>query len=165
MALIVEDGSGVDGAESYVSFEKARAFAAMHGLSFPTDETEGERALRQAVEFLETYRDRYRGQKTSASNALQWPRRNATLDGFAIASNVIPKEIVQAQIHLASEAANGPLMVTGEGRETIEERVEGAVTVRYAATGNANPQPVHTRALALIRPLLRNGVSLRSVRV
>ncbi|MBU4707835.1 DnaT-like ssDNA-binding protein, partial [Salmonella enterica] len=46
MALVVEDGSIVAGADSYLSLEDARALAAKYGYALPADDTEAEAALR-----------------------------------------------------------------------------------------------------------------------
>ena len=46
MALIVEDGSIVPGADSYINLVDARTFAAKYGLVLPTDDTEAEAAAK-----------------------------------------------------------------------------------------------------------------------
>ena len=58
MALIVESGTGIAGAESYISVVDAHARAALLGWDLPTDETEVEIALRKGALYLEQYRNR-----------------------------------------------------------------------------------------------------------
>lgn len=77
MSLIVEDGSGVAGAESYISVAAADTYFnnvgsdAWAGLST----TEKEQALRKATLYISgEFRDRWAGVRVSATQALDWPR-------------------------------------------------------------------------------------------
>lgn len=80
MALIVEDGTGLPDAESYVSVANCSTYCVKHGLTFDTAVTaDAESALRRATEFLDyTYRQRFPGSRTHRRNqALEWPRTAA----------------------------------------------------------------------------------------
>jgi hypothetical protein len=164
MALTIEDGTGVAGANSYISVADAQDYADLRGLSVTITEA----LLIKACDYLEALRGDYQGEKTSGDNSLQWPRTGVTVDGFSIGTDEIPDILISAQAQLACDAYSVDLMPRGTGREMIETTVEGAVSVKYAQSGDTAPQPDLTAARALIAPLLRTanrGGSLRSVRV
>lgn len=166
MALIVEDGSGVAGANSYIDVATARAYTTARGLSLPVGDGAVEVLLIKAVDFIEAFREDFQGLKTVGTNALQWPRAGVTLDGYALADNLIPQVLKNAQAQLAVDANTQDLMPSSTGREVVMEKVD-VVQVQYAESGNANPQPIFTKAEALLRPLFKQGLygSLRSLRV
>ena len=166
MALVIEDGSGVAGANSYIDVATARAFASARGLSLPVADADVEVLLIKAMDFIESFRAEFQGLKTLAENPLQWPRTGATLDGYGLTDDTIPTILASAQAQLAADGNLQDLMPTGSGREVVMEKVD-VVAVQYADSGNANPQPVFTKAEALLKPLLKSGLfgSLRSLRV
>jgi hypothetical protein len=166
MALTIEDGSGVAGANSYIDVATARTYAVARGLTLPAADGDVEALLIKAMDFIEAYRGDFQGIKTSATNPLQWPRTGVTLDGYPLAADSIPQVLKDAQAQLAVEAQNADLMPTGTGREVVMERVD-VVQVQYAESGNTNPQPIFTKAEALLKPLFKSGLfgSLRSLRV
>jgi len=118
------------------------------------------------MDFIEAYRGDFQGLKTAATNSLQWPRTGVTLDGYPLAADTIPQVLKDAQAQLAVDAQNADLMPTGTGREVVMEKVD-VVQVQYAESGNTNPQPIFTKAEALLKPLFKSGLfgSLRSLRV
>lgn len=166
MALTIEDGSGVAGANSYIDVAAARAYAAARGLTLPAADGDVEALLIKSMDFIEAYRGDFQGLKTAATNPLQWPRTGVTLDGYPLAEDAIPQALKDAQAQLAVDAQNADLMPTGSGREVVMERVD-VVQVQYAESGNTNPQPIFTKAEALLKPLFKSGLfgSLRSLRV
>src|SRR4051812_42111718 len=101
MALTIEDGSGVSGANSYASVADARAYALARGLTFSAVDGDVETALVLACDKLETYR--FRGLKTDEAQALQWPRKCVYIENalHPLADDAIPARIVQAQCQLA----------------------------------------------------------------
>ena len=166
MALTIEDGSGVAGANSYIDVATARTYAVARGLTLPAADGDVEALLIKAMDFIEAYRGDFQGIKTAATNPLQWPRTGVTLDGYPLAEDVIPQVLKDAQAQLAVDAQNMDLMPTGTGREVVMEKVD-VIQVQYAESGNSNPQPVFTKAEALLKPLFKSGLfgSLRSIRV
>lgn len=166
MALTIEDGSGVAGASSYIDVAAARTYAAARGLTLPAADGDVEALLIKSMDFIEAYRGDFQGLKTAATNPLQWPRTGVTLDGYPLAEDAIPQVLKDAQAQLAVDAQNADLMPTGTGREVVMERVD-VVQVQYAESGNTNPQPIFTKAEALLKPLFKSGLfgSLRSLRV
>lgn len=165
MSLTVEDGSLPDGANSYVSVSDTRIFAASRGLSLPAAGSPGDAAievlLNTALDYIEAKRAEFQGSKLSSAQVLQWPRRGVVVDGFSVGVDEIPACLVQAQMRLAcyAYANGGTLTAVSDGRVVIEERVEGAVDIKYADHGDNKPQPQFPEADKLLAPLLEGGSS------
>lgn len=166
MAIVVEDGSGVAGANSYITVAEARAYAAAHGDALPADDAAAETLLARAMLYLEARRAEYQGTKASPDNPLQWPRNSVILDGYPLAVGTIPRELKDAQAQLAIEAQTTDLMPTGDGREVIMEQVD-VIRVQYAPSGSTSLQPRLAKVEALLQPLYGSGSfsRLHSVRV
>lgn len=166
MALIVEDGSGVAAANSYVSVAEARAWVGVRGLALPSGDSAVEQLLLKAMDLVESYRSQFSGAKSSASNPLQWPRTGASLDGVELESDVIPAELKSALIQLAYEAQSTELQPTGSGREVVREKID-VIETEYAKRGSGSIAPQFNKALAFLQPLLRSSgaFGVRVVRV
>lgn len=166
MAITVEDGSGVAGANSYISIADAKAWASSRGLTFPTVDADVEKVLLSAMDYLESLRAQYSGSKSDPANPLQWPRQKATLDGVLILPTVIPTELKSAQVQLAYEAQTTELQPTGSGQEVASEQVD-VLNVSYFKRGLSTVQPQFNKALAFLQPLLKTGgaFGVRTVRV
>ena len=75
MALIVEDGSGLSDAESYVSVADAGTYCTAHGLTAWTGvDAVKESALRNATQYIDTMYN-FRSAKSYSSQALEFPRQ------------------------------------------------------------------------------------------
>lgn len=164
MTLIVEDGSKVADANSYVSVADARSYATLRGVTLPVADGDVEALLVKAMDFIEAQRSRFQGDKTYTDQALQFPRTGVYVDGLLLGSTSVPRELRYAQMALAVEAQTNDLMPsrlpTDKGPVT-QESVEGAVSVTYANTGRLNSVPAFAKADALLTPLMkRNGLSV-----
>jgi hypothetical protein len=95
VALIIETGAGVPGAESYISVEDADQYHSDFGNTewAPKTLEEKEIALRKGTQYLDVNYSWY-GDKTNDNNALEWPRTGVSKpSGLLVADNVIPEEI------------------------------------------------------------------------
>ena len=166
MALIVENGTGVANANSYISVSSARVWAASRGASLPAVDTDAEVALIKAMDFIEALRTRFSGVKTLATQSLQWPRSGASVDGSELEADAIPAELLSAQVQLAIDAATVDLQPTGTGQEVLREKID-VIEVQYAERGSGTVQPQLNKAMAFLEPLFKNGgfSTLRTVRV
>jgi hypothetical protein len=163
--LIVEDGTGVANAQSYVQATDVRAFAAARGIPVPSDTTEGtaeiEAKLISAMDYLET-NICYQGIKTDSDQELSWPRKNVVIEGSSYPDNRIPKNLRLAQIRLAIEALNGAeLLPTLSGRAedyVVKEKV-GPIETEFADPSGFSGLATFTAVDALLKPLLGNECS------
>lgn len=129
MALIVEDGSIVAGANSYVSEAEFNAYLDNRGIIFNGVNGTAEQVLILAMDYIEG-KD-FIGEKNTKAQTTQWPRSGAYVDGFLIDDNEIPVDLKYAQIEvgIAIDAGNNPLSTLD--RETKREKV-GDIEVEYS---------------------------------
>lgn len=122
MALIVEDGSGLTTAESYASVAAATTYLTERGREaawIALAEAVQEEHLRNGTEYLDTEFSRvWRGTKNNSVQALPWPRTGVhDDDGYLLANDVLPVDLVRATI----EAALRDATVTGGLQPDIEQ--------------------------------------------
>lgn len=158
MPLIIEDGTGVENANSYATLAELAAYCTPRGLTLPATDELKEKALILACDKLETYR--YKGTKTDSEQPLLWPRQNVYVDDgdeYPLGSDVIPNRLKNAQCQLAAESAAGAnLQPTGTGREIVKEKAD-VLEVQYAPTGSGTVTPQFNKAEDLLSPLLKSG--------
>lgn len=180
MALIVEDGSIVQGAESYVSVDNADIYLNARGMGNWSILTvdQKEQALRRATDFmLGRYRGQWKGSKVKYEQDLDWPRVGVTPDDaqtpfslqvgygygymYVIPYTSVPKEVKNACCELALRAASGPLLEDIQQR-VIQETV-GPITTKYDPN---SPQYVqYAQVDAILKPLLGVGGGGATVRL
>jgi hypothetical protein len=137
MALTVEDGSGVAGADSYISVADAETYCTARGLTFATGTTDNkEAALRRATVALDAmYRTRFPGYRTNArSQVFEWPRQAAfDMEENVIASNEIPIEVKNAVCEMAVRelAEAGSMMPDLERGGHIQSLRAGSVGIEF----------------------------------
>lgn len=158
MALIVEDGSIVAGAESYVSVADADVYHVARGnTAWTGDETAKEALLRKATDYmLQVYGLRWKGDRVSSDQALDWPRVGVVAYGFDVASDVVPDAVANACAELALRAIAGDL-IPDTTRRTLREKV-GPIEVEYDP--NAPMVPDYQAIDNMLAAYLRGGSGL-----
>ena len=78
MAIVVENGSVVSGANSYISLADFKLYAAARGITLPADATV-EAYLVKSTDYLESNRNRFVGTLTDRDQALSWPDRKSVV--------------------------------------------------------------------------------------
>lgn len=147
MALIVESGSGMATAESYVSVAAATTRqAALGNTNWATLTTaEMEQALRRATTHMgQAFRGRWYGARVNSTQALDWPRHGVTIDGYAVLSTIVPTDIANACSDLAFKAAGGDL-APDLARAVVRRKV-GPLETEYDRN---SPQATRYRAIDL----------------
>jgi len=137
MALIVEDGSGVSGAESYLSVADADTYWSNRNDTqwSGADTADKEAALRTATQYIDaTYN--FLSQIERSDQALKWPRVNFyDRNDFFIDS--IPNALKDATAELARDyIVNGDLLPSQSRGGDIRKVKAGSVEVEY---GEAAP--------------------------
>ena len=162
MALTVEDGSNVTGADAYVSLADADAYyLAYNGVAWPGTDIEKESAIRRATRYLDGIR--WKGIKASGrSQPLEWPRFGVyDCDGYVVPSDEVPVEVVDACSLLSFyEAANpGGLDPNVTLTQIAKREKVDVIEVEYngAAVTAQNVRPVITGAMDLIKCLTLTG--------
>lgn len=169
MTLIVEDGTGLSTAESYVSVAAADIYVPLHYATVPSswsgaNTSRKEIALRQAAQAMEArYRGRWIGSKVKETQALSWPRSGALdEDGFEIEDDALPQALKDAQVELALKEVAGDTLVadqTSPGTIESESVKVGPIEEAISYSGGKSQAKQYTLADMLLRPLV-TGVGL-----
>lgn len=143
MTLVIEDGSNVANANSYVTLDEIRDFAQARNETMPSDDAALEGMAIQAMDYLEGLRSKYQGKKTYSDQPLQWPRSGVLIDCASWPEDKIPKELKNAQCQLCIEQLTFPdLSPSSDGFAVSREKVD-VIEVEYAAGSNyASATPV-----------------------
>lgn len=96
MAIIVEDGTIISGANSYVSVAEFQAYALARGITILGNP---ETLLIRAMDYIESLD--YCGTRLTYTQTLQWPRYGVWVDCRPYSVNLIPIELKNAQMQTA----------------------------------------------------------------
>lgn len=168
MALIVETGAVVSGANTYASIATVAAYCASMGYaewaaSGVTD-AQREAAVLRAMSYIEALP--WYGIKTARDNPLAWPRSGmCDREGYALDSDAVPAVVVKA----LCEAAYRELKAAGtlQPDETRDDSlaslsVAGAVSLQWSAGA---PSRTNFRMIRdLLAGLIQAGGGIRLVR-
>lgn len=173
MPLIVEDGTGLPDAESYISVEEFKSYADAHGLPYSTStDVQIEAGLRRGTAYIDgkytmqnscgRWESMFSGAKAQGrAQALQWPRSGATdSDGMQIASNEVPREIkgATAEAALREIALPGSLSPDYVAARSIKREKVGPLetefAVSHASSGAGSVRPVITIVDEMLATLL-----------
>lgn len=136
MALTIETGSIVAGADSFVTVAELRAFATKRGATVPAGDPACEVLLVKAIDYLQAQERLFQGRRVRGDQPLCWPRYGVCVDDFWIAADAIPADIKSAQMALAIEAQTLDLLPTLDAASQVgpvtEESVD-VLTVKYGA--------------------------------
>lgn len=154
--------------DSYSDLATAATYVADRGLTWPTDTTLQEQALRRATAWLDgTYAPRWPGTAVNGrSQSLGWPRSGATdVAGNEIATTEIPIEVIRATIEAAVREAATPGYLTPDitlANRVVKEKVD-VLEVEYADVTNTDAaMPVVSIIEGILMPLLGSGSDLSS---
>lgn len=129
----VEDGTGLTGANSYVSVEEAEDYFAIdpNATAFlDLDDTNTEAYLAWASRLLDQ-KTKWRGSKTVETSGLRWPRVYVIdKDGNTIGRNVVPKAVKDATCELARFLMDYNPAV-GQGGDNIRRIMVDVVEIEY----------------------------------
>jgi hypothetical protein len=126
MAFTVEDGTGVEDANSYASFADWTAYWDDRGTAPSTVEADVEKALVRGADYM-SIRYRFRGRKLTEEQGLDWPRCGAR-DADGVYLEGVPEVVVRANIELAARALEGDLApdptTDASGQTVVSSRVK-----------------------------------------
>jgi hypothetical protein len=164
LSIVVEDGTGLDNADSYVDTAFVRSYASKRGVALPVSDDDLIPFLIQAMDYIESFADQFIGIPTTTTQALSWPRSNVTVNWIITPNNVVPDKIKQAQAAAAIVASTGTsLMPVESGQFIVSEKI-GPLETHYSETRSMG-QPSMPQVEALLsRYITSNGFSLITVR-
>lgn len=164
MAFLVEDGTGVAGANSYASVAFADAYFAERGNAVWAAidlDADKEVLLIQATDYIETiYSRRFIGEMVAMQQPLSWPRNEAE----PYAADTVPLPLMKATVEYALRAIAGPLLpdpsVDANGFATVvTKKVLGPLEREFKVMGNGRISLVRAYPAAdgYMVPLLAPG--------
>jgi len=160
MALIVEDGTIVPSADSFLSLVDARLLAVNYGLNLPIDDTEAEITLRNGYLLLLTEERNLQGSRVNEAQTGIFPRKNVLQNCFGLPSDIIPQEVRMAQLY-AADAINSGATTNNidDGQRLKSFNVDGVYSETYqdgsSASTNASIQGVDNQLF----PFTKAGLS------
>ncbi|MBF0481699.1 MAG: hypothetical protein HQK81_12335 [Desulfovibrionaceae bacterium] len=179
MALVIETGAGVAGANTFVDSTFADSYFGDRGVTAWTGTTPAkESALIRAGQYLNGLN--WLGSRVDYTHVMCWPRyavpvadyiasgRNAALFGEAMygmywPSNVVPIPVQYAQCESALRYLTGVDMMPDLDRGGYVLQQEAAV-IKTVYAGHAPAGTVFTAVRALLRPFLKSSASIDMVR-
>lgn len=165
MALVIENGSIVANANSFVTVAEIREFAEARGIVLPVDDGDVEPFAVEAWDFLITVEPRMTGTRVSAEQEGVYPRNCVKINCFDVANTVIPVTLKKAQMQLAVDRSRGVPLVTDDSAERdIKREKIGPLETEWFGPGNATTGGSLEIAWGYLRPLLRVGFGVRTVR-
>lgn len=162
MTLIVEDGTGVAGAESYASVTDADSYWSARGNTVwaGLTQTQKDQALRSACAYMEAiYMGKWKGRRVSSLQPLSFPRSGIVVDDVQYV-NTVPSAIRDANIELALRSSDSALM-EDQGAQVASETV-GPISVTYAQGARQGTRYAYVEAL--LQPFLIGMNQIKVVR-
>lgn len=133
MAFVVETGAGLQNSNSYASVAAADDYVAERGMAgwSGLDTSAKQQALIKATDYLEaTYRDAWKGDRVTQTQALSWPRISAYVDRFLLDSNIVPLPVIKACVEMAVRSASGEVLIADQGQRVKREKVD-VIEIEY----------------------------------
>ncbi len=162
MALIIEDGSVVPNANSFVTVADARTRAAIYGLTLPVLDADAESALITGAMWIKQQESQLQGARIDAAQTLSYPRTPVYLYTFLQASDFIPQELIDSQVIAAVEQGSitGSIL-TPLVRENIKkENLQGTGDIEYFNGGSASSISANiSTAFTILEPLTKSALS------
>lgn len=155
MPLIIEDGSIVPNANSYVTLQEIKDYADARGFAYP-DDTKLEQNTILSTDYLQS--KCYQGYQVSPSTqSLLWPREDVYIYGELQASDSIPSQLKNAQIELALAASNETLLTDGsQSGDNVKREKTDMIETEYYEGGKSSvftSQRVNSYLQLLLKPL------------
>lgn len=142
MAIIVEDGSGVTGANSYVTVSGVGVYATTYGYTDWTAATSTvkEQSLMRAMRYIEALP--WKGVKYDQTQALEFPRSEMyDKDERLVADDTVPIVVVEALCEACMLSLPDSAIVLQPNLTKDDfvnyEQVTGAVTVSYSINNSS----------------------------
>lgn len=133
MSLIVEDGTGLSDADSYVTLAFADAYFTKRGVAAweAADDDAREAALRRAAEYIDG-KFRYKGSRLLVDQAREFPR-SSLIDWSGYTITGVPARVQHAACELALRSLSSDLAPDLARGGMIQSESVGPISTTYAA--------------------------------
>lgn len=161
MAFIVEDGTGVSGANSYATTATADTYLGDRGYTAWAGYTTAQKQARliNATQYVDNAY-KWPGVKQDTANALNWPRSGAyDAEGTGIDNDTIPQALKDAVCLAALESS---LVETLDRGGAVQSETVAVISKTYFAS--ASPGKTFPQVTLALKPLLGGGSQGRVTR-
>lgn len=166
IVLIVEDGTIVADANSYNDLAAIRVYAVLRNRTLPLDDDSVKAYAIRAMDYLESFRDQYKGAIVDAAQLLAFPRTGVKAGNVEYADDVIPQLIKNAQMQLVIELAAGvELFPTFVRLGRVKRKKIGPLETEWFDGQQTGLAPVIIAVDWMIEGFLNQQVGLKTVRV
>lgn len=145
----------ISNANSYLSLVDARALAEQYAYDLPVDDAEAEKALIKAFRYVESFEGSMCGTRATTTQNTSWPRKNVKIRCEAFPDNLIPGELLIAQVVAASFAGQGEQISGGanDGLQ-VQSKTAGKVSISYFEGSSSTGKLEIPEFDSVIEPLL-----------
>lgn len=159
MALIVEDGSIVAGANSFISLADAEIMADDMGITIHSSSNHAETELRQAYyQLVRSYQNRLQGTIVSPAQTGIFPRYDVHANGYLVASDSIPVDVQRAQLEYANAIHKGADFNKTAGDQELKKfDVQGVYSEEYKDGSTARTTPRVPAVTQWLQPYMISG--------
>lgn len=137
MALVIEDGTIVADADSFVSVAEIRGYALERGVVLSATDSDVEILARKAMDWFRSIEDTLNGTRVAKAQTLPYPRCNVKVYGFDVEETEIPELVKEIQMQAAFDANTVDLLPTHAATPTgaIKKEVVDVLETEYHRPG------------------------------
>ena len=151
--FIVENGTGLTSATSYVSIAEYKQYYENRGIDYTaTADATIQAKLNVATEYIDNNYT-FIGRISNDDQSLSFPRVGLSKNGDAIDSDVIPQDVKDAVCYIADKVKNGNIEQVDTG---VKSESFGPVSATYSETGQKK-YPILNKYL---KPYIMTGAPL-----
>ncbi|AZP72776.1 hypothetical protein EJJ20_29640 [Pseudomonas poae] len=163
MALIIETGLIVPGAESFATVTELVTYAANFDRVIPADTLSQEALLRRAA--LQMDAMPWKGRAVNRDQALAWPRAEVKRQGWVLRIDEIPPQVKAGQMALAAEIHADDLIAPETKTGAVVSETVGPISTTFAVATKSVSKPAATRqSYAQFSGLLESSSQVNLVR-
>lgn len=155
MAIVVEDGTIVADANSYVTLAEVRTYAALRGITIPAADEDLEKHLHLAMDWFEA--EDFPSARLDATQELSFPRDVIVVDGVRYMEGAIPKLVKQIICEATCTSVTIALQPQYAGSslgQLRKKKVDVLEKEYFPATSTASFMPILAKLDALMQKLL-----------
>ena len=163
MALVIESGGVVTGADSFATAAELVTYAENFGKTIPVEVPAQEALLRRAA--LQMDAMPWKGRAVNRDQALAWPRAEVKRQGWVVRLDEIPPQIKAGQMALAAEIHADDLIAPETKTGAVVSETVGPISTTFAVASKSVSRPAATRqSYAQFTGLLESSNQINLVR-
>ena len=163
MALVIENGGVVTGADSFATAAELVTYAENFGKTIPVEVPAQEALLRRAA--LQMDAMPWKGRAVNSDQALAWPRAEVKRQGWVLRLDEIPPQIKAGQMALAAEIHADDLVAPETKTGAVVSETVGPISTTFAVASKSVSRPAATRqSYAQFTGLLESSNQINLVR-